>query len=61
MQVGKSWRGTQTFMILSETFMEPIYAPSFFYKDNFVKNKPSFVGREYKWSIDCGRGSFLLE
>ena len=60
--------GAQTFMILSETFMEPIYAPSFFYKCNFLqrnvylwKNKPSSIGSEFKWSIDCGKGVFLLE
>ena len=61
-------RDSEKFMIWNEWFMEPIYSPTFIYKRDLIhrnvylwKNKPSSVGSEFKWSIDCGRGSFLLE
>ena len=58
----------QSFIIWNEWFSEPLYAPSFIYKHDLIhrnvylwKNKPSSAGGEFKWSIDCTRGSFLLE
>ena len=66
------WRleqiGNKTlYVIWNDWHNEPLYAPTFFYKQDTTKrnvflwrNSPSSSG-QYKWFIDCSKGDFLLE
>ena len=60
--------GLKRYIIWNDRFVnEKLYAPSFFYKYNSIKryvylwkNGPTTSSDEFKWLIDCGKGSNIL-
>ena len=60
--------GLKRYIIWNDRFVnEKLYAPSFFYKYNSIKryvylwkNEPKTSSDEFKWLIDCGKGSNIL-